>query len=141
MDARYILPRCLETYYFMSIDFKNLVAFLHQRIDRQIQPETDNVIAYKMYEELLLKCPIFAGTIDIDEPPRHWINTTRSGKCTNLYKPEENADVVEYNEADFMYNKRRDELNGTAKGATNKFKEIYEYYKKVFSKINNKEYK
>lgn len=133
MDARYILPRCLETYYYMSIDFKNLLAFLHQRFDRQIQPETDNVLAYKMYAELLKKCPIFAGVIDIDEPPRHWIKTTRSGKCTNLYKPEKNADVVEYNEEDLMYNKRRDEMNGTSPNAYNKFKQLYEFYKILFN--------
>ena len=134
MDARYILPRCLETYYYMSIDYKNLVAFLKQRIDRQIQPETDNVLAYKMYNELTKKLPIFSDVIDIDAPPMHWINTTRTGKCTNLYFPEENADKVEYNEADFMYNKKRSEMNGTNKGAKNKFTLYYEYYKNIFSK-------
>lgn len=135
MDARYILPRCLETYYYMSIDLKNLISFLHQRFDRQIQPETDNVLAYKMYAELITKCPLFVGIIDIDEVPRHWVKTTRTGKCTNLYRPEENADVVEYNEADFMYNKRRDEMNGTDPNAKNKFKKFYDFYKLLFSVV------
>lgn len=133
MDARYILPRCLETFYYMSIDFKNLVSFLHQRFDRQIQPETDNVLAYKMYDELITAMPIFKGLIDIDEVPRHWVATSRTGKCTNLYKPEENADVIEYNENDFIYNVKRSELNGTNPGATNKFTQYYNHYKKKFS--------
>ena len=133
MDARYILPRCLETFYYMSIDFKNLVSFLHQRFDRQIQPETDNVLAYKMYDELISAMPIFKGLIDIDEVPRHWVATSRTGKCTNLYKPEENADVIEYNENDFIYNVKRSELNGTNPGATNKFTQYYNHYKKKFS--------
>lgn len=133
MDARYILPRCLETFYYMSIDFKNLVSFLHQRFDRQIQPETDNVLAYKMYDELITEMPIFKGLIDIDEVPRHWVATSRTGKCTNLYKPEENADVIEYNENDFIYNVKRSELNGTNPGATNKFTQYYNHYKKKFS--------
>lgn len=133
MDARYILPRCLETFYYMSIDFKNLVSFLHQRFDRQIQPETDNVLAYKMYNELITAMPIFKGLIDIDEVPRHWVATSRTGKCTNLYKPEENADVIEYNENDFIYNVKRSELNGTNPGATNKFTQYYNHYKKKFS--------
>lgn len=133
MDARYILPRCLETFYYMSIDFKNLVSFLHQRFDRQIQPETDNVLAYKMYDELITAMPIFKGLIDIDEVPRHWVVTSRTGKCTNLYKPEENADVIEYNEKDFIYNVKRSELNGTNPGATNKFTQYYNHYKKKFS--------
>ena len=133
MDARYILPRCLETFYYMSIDFKNLISFLHQRFDRQIQPETDNVLAYKMYDELITAMPIFKGLIDIDEVPRHWVATSRTGKCTNLYKPEENADVIEYNENDFIYNVKRSELNGTNPGATNKFTQYYNHYKKKFS--------
>lgn len=133
MDARYILPRCLETFYYMSIDFKNLVSFLHQRFDRQIQPETDNVLAYKMYDELITAMPIFKGLIDIDEVPRHWVATSRTGKCTNLYKPEGNADVIEYNEKDFIYNVKRSELNGTNPGATNKFTQYYNHYKKKFS--------
>ena len=133
MDARYILPRCLETFYYMSIDFKNLVSFLHQRFDRQIQPETDNVLAYKMYDELITAMPIFKGLIDIDEVPRHWVATSRTGKCTNLYKPEENADVIEYNEQDFIYNVKRSELNGTNPGSTNKFTQYYNHYKKKFS--------
>lgn len=133
MDARYILPRNLETFYYMSIDFKNLVSFLHQRFDRQIQPETDNILAYRMYEQLIVKLPIFIDTIDIDEPPMHWIKTTRSGRCTNLYKPEENADVVEYNEEDFMYDKRRDEMNGTNPDAKNHFRDLYSYFKSMFS--------
>lgn len=133
MDARYILPRCLETFYYMSIDFKNLVSFLHQRFDRQIQPETDNVLAYKMYDELITAMPIFKGLIDIDEVPRHWVATSRTGKCTNLYKPEENADVIEYNEKDFIYNVKRSELNGTNPNATNKFTQYYNHYKKKFS--------
>lgn len=133
MDARYILPRCLETFYYMSIDFKNLVSFLHQRFDRQIQPETDNVLAYKMYDELITAMPIFKGLIDIDEVPRHWVATSRTGKCTNLYMPEENADVIEYNENDFIYNVKRSELNGTNPGATNKFAQYYNHYKKKFS--------
>ena len=132
MDARYILPRCLETYYYMSMDLKNLIAFLHQRFDRQIQPETDNVLAYHMYKELIDKCPIFVGIVDIDEVPRHWVNTTRSGKCTNLYFPEKNADVVEYNEEDFMYKKKRYEMNGTNKNAKNKFLEYYHRFKEYF---------
>lgn len=133
MDARYILPRCLETFYYMSIDFKNLVSFLHQRFDRQIQPETDNVLAYKMYDELITAMPIFKGLIDIDEVPRHWVATSRTGKCTNLYKPEENADVIEYNENDFIYHVKRSELNGTSPNATNKFTQYYNHYKKKFS--------
>lgn len=130
MDARYILPRCLETYYYMSIDYKNLLAFIRQRIDRQIQPETDNILAYKMWLEVVAAIPFVADVIDIDEPPMHWIRTTRTGECTNLYYPEENADKVEYNEADFMYDKHRYEMNGTKEKAENMFIPYYKFFKR-----------
>ena len=137
MDARYILPRCLETYYYMSIDYKNLIAFIRQRIDRQIQPETDNILAYAMYYELIKAIPFAADVIDIDEPPMHWIKTTRTGECTNLYFPEENADKVEYNEEDFMYKKHRYEMNGTAPNSHNKFLGLYNMYKLRIKKSRN----
>lgn len=57
MDARYILPRCLETFYFMRMNLKDAIAFINQRIDKQIQPETDNIIAYQMACEIVDKIP------------------------------------------------------------------------------------
>ena len=40
MDARYILPRCLETFYFMRINLNDCISFINQRKDVQIQPES-----------------------------------------------------------------------------------------------------
>lgn len=123
MDARYILPRCLSTFYYMRMNFKDAIAFIKQRIDRQIQPETDNIIAYKMYIEIVKKIPLAYGLVDFDEPSHFYIKMARTGKATNLYFPEQNSDKFEWNEDDFIYQAYRNELNGT-RGAGNHFEAV-----------------
>lgn len=124
MDARYILPRCLETYYYMRISLKDALHFIKQRIDKQIQPETDNVIAYQMYCEILRQFPVANGIVDIHAPSYFYINTARTGKATNLYFPDADSDKFEWNEKDFIYQCYRNEMNGTDEGAKNHFDEV-----------------
>lgn len=124
MDARYILPRCLETYYYMRLSLKDAIHFIKQRIDKQIQPETDNVIAYQMYCEILRQFPIANGIVDIHAPSYFYINTARTGKATNLYFPDADSDKFEWNEHDFIYQNYRNEMNGTDEGAKNHFDEV-----------------
>lgn len=124
MDARYILPRCLETYYYMRISLKDALHFIKQRIDKQIQPETDNVIAYQMYCEILRQFPVANGIIDIHTPSYFYINTARTGKATNLYFPDADSDKFEWNEKDFIYQCYRNEMNGTDEGAKNHFDDV-----------------
>lgn len=121
MDARYILPRCLSTFYFMRISLKDALHFINQRIDKQIQPETDNIIAYRMYLSLLRQFPVMNGLVDIHKPSWFYSNMARTGKATNLYFPDADSDNFEWNEQDFIYQCRRDQMNGTDSGATNAF--------------------
>ena len=121
MDARYILPRCLETYYYMRISLKDALHFIKQRIDKQIQPETDNIIAYLMYMEILDQFPVANGIVDIHAPSQFYIHTARTGKATNLYFPDADSDKFEWNENDFIYQCYRNEMNGTDEGAKNHF--------------------
>lgn len=124
MDARYILPRCLETFYYMRLSLKDALHFIKQRIDKQIQPETDNVIAYQMYLEILKQFPVANGIIDIHSPSWFYINTARTGKATNLYFPDADSDKFEWNENDFIYQCCRNQMNGTDEGAKNHFDEV-----------------
>lgn len=121
MDARYILPRCLETFYYMRISLKDALHFIRQRIDKQIQPETDNVIAYQMYCEILRQFPVANGIINIHAPSQFYIHTARTGKATNLYFPDADSDKFEWNEKDFIYQCYRNEMNGTDPDAKNRF--------------------
>lgn len=121
MDARYILPRCLETFYYMRMTFKDCIAFIRQRIDKQIQPETDNVIAYLMWREILKLYPIAYGIVNVHGASGFYMKMARSGRATNLYQPDVDSDQFEWNERDFLYQCKRDELNGTNENAHNVF--------------------
>jgi thymidylate synthase (FAD) len=123
MDARYILPRCLSTFYFMKLSLSDALHFIRQRIDKQIQPETDNMIAYQMYLSLLSIYPVMNGLIDIHQPSQFYAKMARTGKATNLYFPDADSDTFEWNKFDFIYQCTRDQMNGTDPGATNKFNE------------------
>lgn len=136
MDARYILPRCLETFYYMRISLKDAIHFIKQRIDKQIQPETDNIIAYQIYLEILRRYPVANGLVDIHAPSMFYVKTARTGRATNLYFPDEDSDMFEWNEKDFIYQCRRDEMNGTDEGAQNHFNELL---KDIESEIEEQE--
>ena len=45
MDARMILPKCMTSFYLMRLNLKDLLGFIRQRQDRQIQPAADNLLA------------------------------------------------------------------------------------------------
>lgn len=139
MDARYILPRCLETFYYMRINLKDAIYFIKQRIDKQIQPEADNIIAYQMYIAILKQYPIANGLIDIHQPSYFYIKMARTGKATNLYFPDKDSDSFEWNEKDFIYQNYRNEMNGTDEDATNYFDRLLAYYEsriKILEKRN-----
>ena len=136
MDARYILPRCLETFYFMRMNLKDAIAFINQRIDKQIQPETDNIIAYQMACNIVAKIPYCYDIFDFHKPSMFYVNMARTGKATNLYFPDEDSDIFEWHPDDFIYQKYRHEMNGTDGGSWNLFKEIFEYYNRLLYHIN-----
>ena len=124
MDARYILPRCLETYYYVKMNLRDCVNLIKHRIDTNIQPETDNVIAYRLYVELLKLYPVLAKAINIHEPSRYYATMARTGKSTNWYQPDSNNDTFDWNEEDFIYGCTRDQLNGTNDLTYSKFNKI-----------------
>ena len=124
MDARHILPRNMETYYLMHVNFLSLLNFLRQRIDKQIQPEEDNVLAYRLLIETIKKVPFAINCVDIHAPAMHYVKMARTGKATNLYFPDKDSDKFEWNENDFIYQCTRDEMNGTNENATNHFNQV-----------------
>ena len=123
MDARHILPKCLSTFYWARGNIRDVMAFIKTRIDKQIQPTEDNVVAYYMWLELVRAYPMIVDCIDIHTPARYYISTARTGTGTNLYWPDEASDEFEYNENDFLYQSTRENLNGT-EGGRNTFMEI-----------------
>ncbi len=113
LDARTILPRCLEHHYYARVNLKDALHFIKQRIDRQIQPESDNIIALKMWIEIVRRYPQIKKLIDINEPDIWYIKTAPTGRSSNIYMPEKpRNDTFEYKEQWFIYKKERKEMSG-----------------------------
>lgn len=127
-DARYIFPRSLETYYYMSMSLKDALLFIYDRVDKQIQPQSDNVLAYLMMKELVKQYPILALTLNenyIHRPADFYIKTARQCRSTNWFCPDADSDKFEYNENDFVYGlQQRDKILGVDRPERDVFTKI-----------------
>ena len=120
MDARMILPKCMTSFYYMRLNLKDLIGFVRQRQDIQIQPAADNILAARMAIAACKSVPELTQVFNFDKPDFHYINTFRVkegdkwiSRGTNLYQPEPKNDTFEYHEEDTIYPCRREDLNGT----------------------------
>jgi hypothetical protein len=105
LDARTILPRCTETFYYIKGPLNAWIAFIKARSDIQIQPKSDVIIAMKMYELLCKLYPPMKGSIDITGPDWWYINTVNTKRSSNMMRPYgPNLDhVKDWNPNDFVY--------------------------------------
>jgi len=120
MDARMILPKCMTSFYYMRLNLKDLITFVKQRQDRQIQPAADNILAALMAIEACKAVPELTQVFKFDTPDWHYIKTFRVkegdqwvSRGTNLYQPEPHNDSFEFHSEDTIYQCRREEINGT----------------------------
>lgn len=133
MDARLILPKCMTSFYYMRMPLKDLIGFIYQRIDSQIQPASDGIIAARMAVEVAKVIPEFTTVIDFDKPDMHYIKTFRVqegdkwvSRGTNLYWPIPKNDKFDFHPNDSIYQCTREELNGThGEGPQKKFTELW----------------
>ena len=134
MDARMILPKCMTSFYLMRMNLKDLLGFIRQRQDRQIQPAADNILAAYMARELIRVLPEASTAINFDKPDMHYVKTFRvkvgdgfTSRGTNLYWPEPKNDIFEFHPEDTIYQARREEINGTNNpGTLTVFEDIWE---------------
>jgi hypothetical protein len=104
----------------MRLNLKDLIGFIRQRQDRQIQPAADNILAARMAIEACKAVPELTQVLNFDAPDMHYIKTFRVkegdkwiSRGTNLYWPEPKNDKFEFHQDDTIYQCRREELNGT----------------------------
>ena len=124
MDARVILPKALETFYVARFNLKDLIGFIRQRQDVQIQPEVDNIIATRIAKIVCTAIPEVSTCLNFEKPDMHYVRTFRvelpdgtfTSRGTNLYHPEPKNDLFDFNEKDSIYPCRREELNGNKSG-------------------------
>ena len=143
MDARVILPKCMETFYIARFNLKDLIGFIKQRQDVQIQPEVDNIMATRIAKIVCQQIPEVASCLDFNKPDMHYVRTFRvqlpdgsfTSRGTNLYQPEPKNDLFEYHEDDSIYQCRREELNGDI--PTDKVKNFTAMWNEDVAFINN----
>tara|TARA_R110000851_G_scaffold86633_1_gene188137 strand:- start:13467 stop:13883 length:417 start_codon:yes stop_codon:yes gene_type:complete len=105
----------------MRLNLKDLLGFIAQRQDMQIQPAADNLLAAFMAREVLKVLPEASARISFNKPDMHYIKTFRvpdgkgghTSRGTNLYWPEPKNDKFDYHPDDTIYQSRREDINGT----------------------------
>lgn len=133
MDARLILPKCMTSFYYMRLSLKDLIGFIYQRADQQIQTSGDNLIALRMAVEVAKVMPEFTTVINFDKPDMHYVKTFRVkegdkfvSRGTNLYWPTPKNDIFEYHPDDTIYQATREQINGThGDGPQRRFTELW----------------
>jgi thymidylate synthase (FAD) len=133
MDARLVLPKCMTSFYYMRLSLKDLIGFIYQRMDTQIQPAADNLLASRMAVEVAKVIPEFTSVIDFNKPDMHYIKTFRVkegdkfvSRGTNLYWPIPKNDKFEFHPNDTIYQCTREEINGThGDGPQKRFTELW----------------
>lgn len=119
LDARTILPRSLSSFYYVSGNIKDILQFIKTRIDEQIQPQSDNVIAMRMYQEICKVYPFLKGTINIGGVDKWYCDTMNSGHASNIYPPKFvnktycRDNNINYSSTHFIYDKPREKFNGS----------------------------
>lgn len=134
-DARLMLPRTMTTWYYVTGGLDTCLRFISQRIDRQVQPKADNIIAILLAIELTKILPIM---IDVDQPNNFYIKETPTNFKSGWEKPlPQNQSKIpeEYQNADnFLYgDKSRDDMIGNEE-----FVYKWNEYKNVLTELQGK---
>ena len=84
-DARLVLPRTLETFYYVTGSLFDFMKMLNQRIDMQVQPKSDNVFALRIYEQLKKVYPML--NIDINARNHFYVKESEHELSSKWYSP------------------------------------------------------
>jgi thymidylate synthase (FAD) len=110
-DARTILPICKSHFYNVRGCIKDIIAFCNQRCDEQIQPQSDNIVAIKLWLEISKLYPFLKDTVNLRQQAKYYVNQCKNGKTT-IFPPNKANDVFDWPESQFFHKKHRDEFNG-----------------------------
>jgi thymidylate synthase (FAD) len=112
LDARLMLPRLSSQFIHVSMSLGELLGFVSQRIDRQIQPTSDNIIAMKLLLEVAKEFPFITTVVNPNGKNQFYINESQSNFGSHYFIPNEYNNVFEYDANHFLFNQKRDELMG-----------------------------
>ena len=112
LDTRTIMPRNFEHFYMVRCTIKDLIGYCIMRGDEQIQTTVDNIIAMKLWLEVLKRYPFLAGLVDFRKPDAFYQRQSAKGK-TNIFPPNAKNDNFNWCEEQFYHTKGRDEYPGS----------------------------
>jgi hypothetical protein len=110
-DARTVMPISKSHFYNVRCCIKDLITYCNQRSDEQIQTQVDNIVALKLWLEVVKLYPFLKSVFDPRQKSKYYINQCIAGKTT-IFPPNENNDVFEYSSEQFFHSKHRDKFPG-----------------------------
>lgn len=111
LDARTVMPRNFEHFYMVRCTIKDLIGYCIMRGDEQIQTTVDNIIAMKLWLEILKKYPFLKGLVNFRKPDQFYQRQSAKGK-TNIFPPNAKNDNFDWCEEQFYHPIGRDEFAG-----------------------------
>lgn len=105
LDARKILPHCLQTFIYVKFNLTTLVTFIKKRDCVQTQEPEMVIVARRMREAVLSKYPQFEKLLQ-NECQHGTCFYTKSDRLvgTSMFLPDKDHDF-DYNKANFIYDK------------------------------------
>jgi thymidylate synthase (FAD) len=114
LEARTVMPAAVEKFYICRGTIKDVIAYVNLRIDEQIQPWSDVIIAMKLWLEVVKLYPFLKKFVDFRSQDKFYIEQCKEGK-TNIFPPNQKNDIFEWSESQFYHNRHRDEYIGGSK--------------------------
>lgn len=131
-DARLMLPRTMTTFYYVTGNLHGVIDFIKARIDRQVQPRSDNLIAMKLLLELCKKIPELYFIVNPEMPNSFYIRETTTNFASKWQPPlPQNAEALKDCDTEFLYDSR-DNLPGNSE-----FVEVWNELLKTFETRKN----
>ena len=112
-DARLMHPRTMTTFYYVTGNLDYVITFIKQRIDRQVQPKADNIMAMKLLLELCKEIPYLYYIIDPNMSNSFYIRESTTNFASKWQAPLlQNEKALEGKDIDWLYPTSRDEMIG-----------------------------
>lgn len=111
-DCRTILPVNKTHFYVVHGCIKDIISYVKQRADEQIQPQSDNIVALRLWLELCKLYPFLKPLIDFTKQDAFFQKVARAGK-TIIFPPNEKNDTFDWSPDQFFHDKHRDKFEGS----------------------------
>jgi hypothetical protein len=113
LDARTIMPRAFPWFLNVRCNIKDAIGYINMRRDEQIQTVVDNIIALRLWLEIVKRYPFLRGLVDFSKQDDFYVRQCKAGK-RNIFAPNQKNDKFEWCEEQFYHgDKGRDDFPGS----------------------------